>query len=147
MLRLSVLAALTLAALTLAGCEAGSGGAAKPPEVRQARALLHHRGSIDDARPLESVTGPLHFAQGCWAVSSGPNRIALFFPREAALLQTGEIRVGARVLREGEVYKFVGDLAETGVDSQRTCNGLKSSITVGDVWPAGSGGRAEQAAN
>lgn len=132
--------------LTLAGCEAGSGGAATSSEAGETRALLRHEGSVNDARPLESVTGPLHFAQGCWTVASGPNRIALYFPREAALLETGEIGIGERRFRAGEVYKFVGDLAETGVDTERTCNGLRSSITVGDVWPAGSSGGADREA-
>jgi hypothetical protein len=128
-----------LAVLTLSGCEAGSGGAATQSEVRESRALLHHRGSINDARALESVTGPMHFAQGCWTVSSGPNRIALYFPREATLLESGEIGIGQRRFREGEVYKFVGDLAETGVDLPSACNGLGASMAVGDVWPAEAG--------
>jgi hypothetical protein len=84
---------------------------------------------------MESVTGVLRFEGGCWTVSSGPNRIALFFPETK--LSDGGLQVGSRRLREGETYKFVGDLAETKVDGMPTCGGLASSRAVGDAWPAG----------
>ena len=88
-----------------------------------------------DPRPLESVTGTLLFENGCWVVTSGPNRIAIFFPRETRLVDGKDLMVGNRRLQEGETYKLVGDLSETAAEGSATCNNLPASISAGDVWP------------
>jgi hypothetical protein len=99
------------------------------------REPLRHRASIADPRPLESVTGTLLFDNGCWVVTSGPNRIAIFFPKETRLASGKDLIVGKHRLREGETYKFVGDLSETATEGSPTCNNLPASIAAGDVWP------------
>lgn len=135
MLQRKLLAVAGSTALALAACDR------QPPVTdRQFSAAVDreprkHAGSISDPRPLESVTGVLLFERGCWVVRSGRNRIALFFPRESKLVVGKDIQVGPRRLSVGEAYKFVGDLSETAVDKLPTCNGLPSSIGVGDVWP------------
>ena len=133
MLQPKLLIALAAAALALLGCKCQPRVNDEPSAAHISREPLKHRGSIHDPRPLESVTGVLRFLDGCWVVSSGRNRIALFFPKETRLTD-GEILVGSQRLREGNAYKFVGDLAETGVDGQKTCNGLASSMAVGAAW-------------
>jgi hypothetical protein len=85
---------------------------------------------------MESVTGALLFENGCWVVTSGPNRIAIFFPQETALTDDGNLAVGKRRLQERKTYKFVGDLRETATEGSATCNNLPASISAGDVWPA-----------
>jgi hypothetical protein len=127
------LTALTLI-LALAACDPQP-PAPDPQALANGREPRRHRASISDPRPLESVTGPLLFEGGCWVVASGENRIALFFPRETKLAAGGTLEVGARRLREGETYKFVGDLSETAAEKLETCNGLPFSMAVGDVWP------------
>lgn len=127
-------AGIAATALALTGCKGQPSAQDDRSAAYVSREPLKHGSSIHDPRPLESVTGVLRFLDGCWVVSSGPNWIALFFPKETRLAN-GELHVGTRRLREGQSYKFVGDLAETGVDTQETCNGLASSMSVGDAWP------------
>lgn len=134
MLQRKLLVAIGGAALLLGACSEQP-GAQEAPEAAPSREPLRHGGSIDDPRPLESVTGPLSFENGCWVVASGANRIAIFFPKETRLIGGNGLIVGERRLREGETYKFVGDLHETAADRSPTCNGLPSSISAGDVWP------------
>jgi hypothetical protein len=107
----------------------------QPAAPIAAREPLRHRARIADPRPLESVTGPLLFENGCWVVASGPKRIAIVFPRETRLVNGGDLRVGSRRLREGETYRFVGDLQEAAAEKSATCNNLPASIAAGDVWP------------
>jgi hypothetical protein len=134
MLQRSLLAVGAGALIGLAGCERAPVAGDGPAAAAEDREPLRHQGSIHDPRPMESVTGVLRFEGGCWTVSSGPNRIALFFPKETKL-SNGGLHIGSRRLREGEAYKFVGDLAETEVDKLPTCGGLPSSMAVGDAWP------------
>ncbi|HZG09472.1 MAG TPA: hypothetical protein VEZ70_10890 [Allosphingosinicella sp.] len=127
---------LCLAATLLLGACDGAPAAPEPaPQQPATREPLRHRASIADPRPLESVTGPLLFENGCWVVASGPNRIAIFFPGETRLVDGGDLMVGSRRLREGETYKFVGDLSETTSEKSATCNTLPASIAAGGVWP------------
>jgi hypothetical protein len=134
-LQWKLLGAAGFVALTLGACERQPPAADRHSAAASEREPLRHAGSTTDPRPMESVTGILLFDRGCWVVTSGPNRIALFFPRRARLVEGRDIQVGSRRLREGETYKFVGDLSETAVDKLPTCNGLPSSMGVGDVWP------------
>lgn len=133
MLRWKLLGLACGAAFALAACErqTASQDVPSPPASREP---LRHGASINDPRPLESVTGTLLFERGCWVVTSGPNRIAIFFPRETKLVDGKHLQLGRRRLSEGQTYKFVGDLSETAVDKSTTCNGLPSSIAAGDVW-------------
>lgn len=135
MLQRKLLAVAGSTALALAACDRQTPVTDRPISAAIDREPRKHGGSISDPRPLESVTGVLLFEQGCWVVTSGPNRIALFFPRESKLVDGKDIHVGSRRLSEGEAYKFVGDLSETAVDKLPTCNKLPSSMGVGDVWP------------
>lgn len=122
-------------AAALAACDRQAPVADGPPAVAGGREPLRHSGSIDDPRAMESATGLLLFERGCWVAASGRNRIALYFPRETRLADGGHIELGTRRLKEGETYKFVGDLSETEVDKLPTCNGLPASMAVGDAWP------------
>lgn len=135
MLQWKLLTALGGAALLLGACSQQPAAQETPPTAAISREPLRHGSSIADPRPLESVTGALLFENGCWVVASGPNRIAIFFPKETRLMEGKDLMVGERRLREGVTYKFVGDLSETAADKSSTCNGLPSSIAAGDVWP------------
>jgi len=135
MLQWKLLGLACVAASALAACDRDPAAKDAPSAPAASREPLRHGASINDPRALESVTGTLLFEGGCWVVTSGPNRIAIFFPRETRLIDGNDLQVGRRRLREGETYKFVGDLKETAVDKSTTCNGLPSSIAAGDAWP------------
>lgn len=146
MLQRNLLIGLAATALASSGCERRPSVSDGQSAAHASREPLKHRGSIDDPRPLESVTGVLRFRDGCWVVSSGPNWIALFFPKETRLVN-GDIYVGSARLQEGHTYKFVGDLAETGVDTPKTCNGLPSSMGVGAAWPPAEQSQSQNGAD